>query len=170
MNNIMRGLLVFFVCAEGMTASTLRETSRGPDTAPTVANIHAGIISGDGIAEAGIDLGIASRISDTAPLYLGANLGIFVATESPSYALIPLMLNLYYQFEPEAVIHPLLGVMAGPVLATGGGFSTVRLGVLFRPGVNIELGKAAVLSLEPRFGVLGSRFVFIPQVGAIFPI
>lgn len=163
-------LFFYFAASTALAAGGLRETAYGPDTAPTVMNVDAAIITGEGSALPGINIGAAARISDRAPLYLGAELGVFVATESPSYALFPLLGQLYYQFEPAAFVHPLLGVMAGPILSTGGGVAAAQFGVLFRPGLNFELGDRAVLNLEPRFGVFGSSFVFIPQIGAVFAI
>jgi hypothetical protein len=122
--------------------------------------------SGNGLP--GVNVGLSTRVSDKSPLYLGAELGFFMAMGTPSYDVLPLLGGLYYQFEPTAVVHPLLGVMAGPVITTGGGYSALRLGALVRPGVNFELGKSVVINAEPRFGVVGSTFVFVPEIGAIF--
>ena len=148
----------------------LRETAGGPDTANTVVNLNGAILVSDGTAAPGVNVGINTRISEEAPLYAGAELGTFLATGNNSYAVLPFMGDIYYQFQPVAVVHPLVGIMAGPVLSTGGGFSTARLGLIFRPGLNFELGKRAALNVEPRFGVIGSEFVFIPQVGAVFAL
>jgi hypothetical protein len=149
-------------------SAALVETTGGPDTARTVFDVHGGILTGGGVTAPGFDLGIAGRILDNAPLYLGAQFGAFISASSPSFVEIPLLAELYYQFTPSSGIHPLLGAMVGPILSTGGGLSTAQFGFLLRPGFNFELGHAAVLSLEAPFGVIGSDFVVIPQIGAIF--
>lgn len=173
-NNLrsLQTLLMFGVVgiSSAFGANTLHETAGGPDTAETVLNTGGALMISDGTALPGATVGINTRIVDDAPLYAGAELGTFLATGSNTYALFPLMGDLYYQFQPVAVVHPLVGVMAGPVLSTGGGISTARLGLIFRPGINFELGRRAALNVEPRFGVIGSEFVFLPQVGAVFGI
>lgn len=169
-SKIIWSFILFGGIQGAFAAQTLRETAAGPDTAETVVNVDAAIITGEGAALPGVNLGVATRISNEAPLYLGGEFGAYISTGYSSYALFPFLASMYYQFEPHAVVHPLVGMMAGPVLATGGGVSTARFALMFRPGVNIELGKRAVLNLEPRFGVLGSDFVFAPQMGAVFAL
>jgi len=165
------GILFMFASASAaFGASALRETANGPDTADSVLNVGGAILSSGGSALPGADVGISVRIADRSPLYAGAELGTFFSLGNASYGVFPILGSLYYQFEPVSALHPLLGAMAGPVFSTGGGVSAGRLAVLFRPGFNIELGRRAAINIEPRFGVIGSSFVFIPQAGAIFAI
>jgi hypothetical protein len=118
-------LICCFVVNTALGSNVLKETARGPDTAITVLNAEAAIMAFDGGALPGANVGLHNRISDPSPLYLGAELGFFVATGATSYAELPLLGSLYYQFEPTAVVHPLLGFMAGPVITTGGGYSAL---------------------------------------------
>ena len=166
MNRYSRFALVLsIISATGFGA--IYERVNGPDTAPAVINIDGAIAIFDNTALPGVDIGIAGRIA-SAPLYLGGDLSLLFHAADPSFVIMPILGTLYYQFEPYGAVHPLLGVLAGPVISTGGGFSTVRMGVLMRPGMNIEIGRTAALNIEPRFGVLGDAFVFAPQVGATF--
>ena len=167
---LVGSLVLCLWASAALGRSELIDTARGPDTAVTLVNAEGGIMAYDGGALPGVNVGITTRISDRSPLYMGAELGFFIATANPAYGEFPLLGSLYYQFEPARFVHPLLGVLAGPVISTGGNESTVRFGAFFRPGVNFELGDRAVLNVEGRFGVVGSTFVFLPEAGVIFPI
>jgi hypothetical protein len=147
--------------------AALHETVRGPDESPTVINVDGSLVVGGGQALPGFDLGLSTRLASDAPLYIGADFGVYVSTASPSFALIPILGSLYYQFEPYSSVHPLLGVLVGPTISTGGGYSDVNFEALVRPGLNIALGSTS-LNMEARFGVIGPNFVFAPQIGATF--
>jgi hypothetical protein len=145
-------------------------TTAGPDTAPNVATVAGAFLTNGGTSAPGFTAGMARRLDADTPLYYGAEAGLYVATGTPSYLVIPLLANVHYLFQLDSAVHPLVGVMAGPVFATGGGLSAARFGLLFRPGVNIELGRSVALNVEARFGVIGSAGVFQPQLGVIFGI
>lgn len=151
-------------------SNVLITTPGGPDTARTLFNSQAALLALDNSILGGLNFGINGRISNHNPLYLGAEAGAFISNTSPTYAILPLLGSLYYQFEPNEGVHPLLGVLAGPIIATGGTVPAVRMGLFFRPGINFEISKSAVLNIEARFGVLGSSFVFAPALGVIWPI
>ncbi len=150
-------------------SNTIRETTGGPDTAPLVLNVAAGLLTSGASASPGMVVGINSRITHRGPIYLGGEFGAYVVTRSPAYAMFPLLASGYVQFELSSGVHPLLGAMIGPVFSTSGG-SSAQLEILFRPGLNFELGRNFVLNMEPRFGVMGSSFIFVPQLGVILAI
>lgn len=150
-------------------ASSIKETSGGPDTAPLVMNVAGGILASGGSAFPGMVIGINARLAQQGPFYLGGELGAFLATGSPAYAMFPLLASGYFQFELSSGVHPSLGAMIGPVFSTASA-NSAQLEVLFRPGVNFELGRRFVINLEPRFGVMGSSFIFVPQLGVIFAL
>jgi hypothetical protein len=150
-------------------ADRLHESIHGPDESATVWNLDGAMIAGGGDVLPGIEIGLSTRILDSSPLYLGGELGMFLSADRPSYFMMPILASLYYQFEPYSSVHPLLGVLTGPNISTGGGYSTVSFEFLFRPGINIALGRVS-LNLEPRFGVIGDNFVFAPQVGAVLAL
>ncbi len=162
--------LGIFLSFSAGAAERLVETVHGPDTARTVMNLDGAIMATDGQDAAGVNIGIAQRLEAATPLYIGAELGSFLTTGASTHVIFPLLGQAYYQLEFKSVVHPLIGVMAGPVISTGENDFTIDLGAFIRPGMNIELGRKAVLNLETRLGVIGSTFVFMPQVGAIFPI
>lgn len=167
---LLGSLVLCFAASIASGATELVDTANGPDTASSVLNAEAGLLGNEGGALPGANVGVSTRISGSSPLYLGAELGFFVAAGTPSYGEFPLLGSLYYQFEPTKFIHPLLGVMAGPVISTGGNQAAMSFGAFFRPGFNFELGERAVLNVEPRFGVVGSSLVFLPEIGVIIPI
>lgn len=165
--NYVHAFLLFAVTASAVGATnTIKETTGGPDTAPLVMNIAAGIIASNGSATPGAVIGLNTRLTERGPIYLGGEFGAFVATGTPSYAMFPLLASGYYQFELGTGVHPLLGAMVGPVFSTAAG-SSVQLELLFRPGFNFEVGRRFVINVEPRLGVIGSSFVFVPQLGVI---
>jgi hypothetical protein len=53
----------------------------------------------------------------------------------------------------------------GPVISNGFAF-----GVLFRPGLNVGIGKGIFLNFEARMGAIASNFVFVPQFGVRFAL
>jgi hypothetical protein len=170
MKKIILILGALFLVAPAIAVDRLVETVHGPDTAPTVMNLDGALLASEGDSAAGATIGIAQRLNAATPLYIGAELGLFLTTGYSTYTIAPLLGQAYYQLELKSVIHPLIGFMAGPVISSGGTDSTLQLGAFFRPGINFELGKSAVLNLESRLGVIGSNFVLMPQVGVIFPI
>jgi hypothetical protein len=145
-------------------------TTGGPDTSSTVATVDGALMTGGGSATPGLTAGWNWRHNDDTSLYYGADVGVFIDTGTPSFAVIPVMANAYYLFQADSPVHPLLGAMVGPVFSTGGAVSTVRLGLMVRPGVNIELGKSVALNAEARFGILDGAGIFQPQLGVIFGI
>jgi len=171
MTNYLRlSLALGILISASAIGRNLTTTFTAPSTAPTVLNLDGGMMIGGGDALPGAEIGISSRISDDMPLYLGAEFGAFLRGESPSYAVFPLMPTIYAQFQVSPRVRPILGVIAGPVISTGGGFSSVRFGFFGRPGINFDLGRTASLKIETRFGVIGSTVIFLPEVGAVFAI
>lgn len=149
----------------------ITDTHRGPAFSSTIMNLQASILTHSGQGAPGFNVGMASQLGTEIPVYIGGEVGMYLETVSPSYAIVPLLGQVYVQFATDATVHPLIGVLAGPVIATGGGDSAAAgLGMLFRPGINIDVGRTAALNLEARFGVIGSSFVIAPTIGAIVAI
>jgi hypothetical protein len=161
--------LVLLLSGSVWGASQQQETATSPSEAATVMNIDVILGVSSGAQLPGVDVGIAARMGSR-PIYFGANFGILDHGSDPTYLLVPLLGSVYYQLEGQGNLHPLLGLMAGPVFTTGGGFDAVRLGLLIRPGINLALGNIAAINFEPRFGLIGSSFAFLPQLGATFAL
>jgi hypothetical protein len=97
---------------------------------------------------------------------------------------IQIMASLYYRIAEYAnsKTHPYIGVSIGPTLMTSSddavklgdqplatsGTTAVKLQVLFRPGVEIDLTDRMGLTLEPSLGILNGQLLFAPQVGIAF--
>jgi len=134
------------------------------------------------------DFNVGWRVSDSTPLYLGLETGVYywgvTATYSTglvhdvsAYAL-PLLPRVTYQFEFSPKVHPYLSVSAGPSLYvetqnfsdTTADTSKTRIvfEALVHPGLNLNFGKHFGLNIDPKLGTLDGTFIFLSSVGALF--
>lgn len=151
-------------------ATTKSETSVLHREAPTLLAVKTGFIVGDGEALPGVNAQVVGRLNTEFPFYGGAEMGMFIYSETgASAAVIPVLGTIFTEFEASRTIHPTLGVSAGPAFSTGAGLSAARFSLLFDPGIHFALGGADLLA-QVRFGVLGSTFVALPQLGFAFSI
>lgn len=163
----LMALCFWFATAEAAVSTT---TTVGPDNSDYTATLDGAILSSGGTAIPGVTASFAKRLDLSTPLYYGAEMGLFFQTSSPTYLVIPVLAHASYLFELESPVHPYVGVAAGPAFATGGGLSAVRLELMFRPGLNVELGSGVALNGEFRFGLLGTLSVVQPQLGVVLAI
>jgi len=162
--------LVFVSSAHALTASSEEPIFRN---APILMDINAGLLVGGGDAMPGIDAAVRGRLNSDVdlPLFLGAETGLFFfSSAGTSGAVVPILATLSTEFGATRNVHPVVGISAGPTLATGGGFSTARFTLLVNPGIYVDLNRSMALNLLVRLGVMGSTFVALPQVGLIFAI
>jgi hypothetical protein len=116
----------------------------------------------------GVNIQIAGRPVKDVPLNVTADMGTFFygAAGFTSGVILPILFGMEYEFTVNGSnIRPLLGVNFGPVISNGFAF-----GVLFRPGLNVGIGKGIFLNFEARMGAIASNFVFVPQFGVRFAL
>jgi len=140
------------------------------NSAPILMDVGAGVLVGGGDALPGLDVRVKARLDSATPLYLGAETGVFIFSGAGSGAIIPLLGTFSTQFSLTNRVHPVIGISAGPALATGGGYSTARFAFLLDPGFIVDLQKNMALNVLVRFGAVGSSFVVLPQAGLLFAI
>jgi len=162
----LMGLSLWFATAEAAVSTTFAS----PDSASYTATVAGAILSSGSSALPGVTANFAKRNDADTPFYYGAEMGLYLQTSSLAYLVIPVLAHADYLFEFDAPIHPLVGVLAGPVFTTGGGINAVRMGLMFRPGLNVDVGERADINFEVRFGVLGTSTVVQPQLGAVFAL
>jgi len=134
----------------------------------TVMNLGAGFLIGGGAASPGVGIGFSTHISRTAPVYLGIDTGSYFHT-SPFAWIIPIMPTIKYLFFGNTALVPTLGLSLGPVFGIGD-YNSVSFGMLFKPGVQININRQLDFFFEPRLGVIGSIFTFDPELSAVFQI
>ena len=111
------------------------------------------------------------------PIYVGADAALNFwnttanGTRNISGTGVQLLATAIYKFTlpPIPKIHPYLGLSLGPHIYIGqtiSGTSTTSAFVelLFRPGIQWELSSSLAANFEPKFGVLNSDFMIIPQL------
>jgi hypothetical protein len=98
---------------------------------------------------------------------VGLDSGLFLTT-GPFAIQIPLMpmITAYYKSSTSLQLH--IGVAFGPYISLGGG-SAFSLAMWFKPGISFVVSSFRAF-FEIRSGVIGSAFVFYPQLGATFRI
>ena len=152
------------LAAPGHTDATV-STSRYP------TNISIGpamYIPGGDTALPGFALSIATPATGDYPLYVGVDTGFYFATGAEFAGNIPVLATMYIEFAHGSKVSPLMGVSAGPSFGVGRDARPAVFGMVFKPGLNISLSNSLSLNIESRVGVLGSTFVFLPQITAAF--
>lgn len=159
----------------------------GSGTSTVFLNAGAGLAILNGNTGWAIQLGGLTEASAGSPVYVGLDFGLnfwnfssMVRTDSASATGIQLLPTAIYRFNlaDTKKFFPYLGASLGPNIyiskTSVGGLSTtdtsVYLEFLVRPGIFVGLSNSVALSVEPKFGVLRSDFIFLPQVSAVFPL
>lgn len=151
--------------------ATTHTTSTNVVLAPYYLDANAGVLVGGGDGLPGVDVRLNGRLNTEVPLYFGGEVGLFFFSNyAASGAVIPILGNLTTVFNSNRRIRPLLGASVGPVISTGSGYSTARFALLINPGVNFDLSREFSMNVLARFGVIGSTFVALPEVGLSFAI
>jgi hypothetical protein len=158
------------------------------DSSPVKVSVGGGASYFNGNTGWGVTGGVQKRISDDMPLYAGIDLGINVWNFNSSVAAtsegafgIALLPSLVYGFSLKDMknLRPYIGLALGPQLyienrniaGVGNNSDTrVYLEALVRVGANLAISDGVSLNLEPKFGLMGGRFVFLPTASAVFGI
>jgi hypothetical protein len=120
---------------------------------------------------------VAKQVSEGSPLFFALDLGLnFWSFSSPlggpslgatGVALLP---SVVYGFSFAGVksVRPFVGASLGPQLYMERGQpARVFLQLMVRPGVNVAASEAFSLNIEPKFGILGGSFAFLPTISAV---
>lgn len=157
--------------------------------------VGPGLALYDGGTGWAVNFGALTPAYEGSPLFVGADLGIdrwstsvtqipnaSVSASSTAFQLLP---TAIYRFDIAQApsLHPYVGLSFGPNILVGRGSTTVNgqpavdkssttlyIETLFRPGVFTSLTDSVALQIEPKLGLLGSTFIFLPQVNAFFRI
>jgi len=158
------------ILAAVLWASPTLAQARGKSTAGNYKTWYMhfgpGMVFGGG-TRFGVDARLSTKIVESAPVYAGVDLGVYL-TMSPFTMMFPITPALYYKFYGNAHIIPTLGVALGPVIGVGGGNTAVEIALLFKPAMEFTVGNQTEFYFEPKLGLIGSTFVFMPNVGLIF--
>ncbi len=143
--------------------------------------LSLGIPLFSGLAGVALHAGMDFKVSRSLPLFIGFETGLdilgnrYYYTDHYTYygdssnINIPLLVSALFRFELPRVptLHPYAGIVAGPYLVLNNGTGITFEGML-RPGISWTFAKGMDLHGEPRFGIIGSRFVVQPTVGITF--
>jgi|GEM_PF-3014720 len=136
-----------------------------------------------------INFGVLSQLGGNRNLFYGLdgaiNFWSFSSNSAPVAQFssgatgIQLLPTMVYRFEVSMPwLFPYIGLSVGPNIyrekqTVSGNTDTksdVFLEVLFRPGFFTKLTKTVSLQVEPKFGILRSEFIFLPQANAVFAL
>jgi len=147
-------------------SSTEARVSRQP-AAIAFLTVAPSIAVVEGIGLPGLNLQLAGRPVSAVPLNLTADIGPYFYTGSQVFRVaVPILFGMDYEFlMPGTKLRPFFGVNLGPVVG-----SRVVFAMLFRPGLNFDIGHGIALNFEPRLGVIAAAFAFVPQFGARFSL
>lgn len=123
---------------------------------------------GEDKASPGLSLTLATRMTDSLPLYGGADVGaLFLTGEQFAMGLMALP-TAYFRFQTAPGVYSLLGMSVGPVFGVGDNIETLRLGLFLKPGLSVELSRSLDLTVETRIGLVGGEFYVLPNFAASF--
>jgi hypothetical protein len=124
-----------------------------------------GVIIGGGTGLPGFNLQFGAKVVRRLPLHVTVDAGPYFYSGYYGFRVaVPILFGADYEFFiPGSNVSFVAGVNFGPVVS-----SAVTFGMLFRPGINVSLERGLDFSFEPRFGVIGGFFAFVPQLGIRF--
>lgn len=133
--------------------------------------------TGTGSVGYALNLGALARLSGYDAIWVGADIGFNswtfaspVSWASVSAVGVQMLATAIYQFGSVITndLKPFVGISAGPYVYVAqmpaGNQSIVYLEVLVRPGLLYQASSQLAFGFEPKFGLLGSSFVFAPQL------
>lgn len=169
-------LVTLLFVSSGVWAAT-SQTSTGTYATGRVANTVLGVgpalhINGDvkGKALPGMNFTAVTTAAPGVPLYVGVDAGFFFNNDPKFNGVLPVLGTMYYEFPTGASVRPVLGVCAGPVFGLGDNQDSARFSMLIKPALNIHMAETVGLSIESKVGVIGSTFVYLPQISAHFTL
>ncbi len=162
--------LVSFQTALAVPPATSAGTTEAL-VSPYYVDADAGILVGGGDGLPGFNVRLNGKINTETPLFLGGEVGLFFFSNYySSGVVVPILANLTTVFSATRQIRPQIGVSAGPVISTGDGYSTARFGLFLNPGATFDLSRDISMNVLARFGIIGSNFVALPELGLSFAI
>lgn len=136
-----------------------------------------------------INAGALRQAVANSGLYVGADLGLdfwsasasvgptSVSTGATAVQLLP---TAIYRFDIDSApaIHPYFGLSFGPNIYTNSfttngkssSNTTLYIETLVRPGIFMPLTSGLALNMEAKFGLLGTAFIFLPNVQVTFTL
>jgi hypothetical protein len=170
--------VVFFILSTGNVFANFRDRQNSSSErslfysgAPAVLDLGAGMVMASRLPMPGVNIQIAARLNTSVRLYAGGELGLFIYPMfGASNVFIPILGTVFSEVDISDKVHPTMGISTGPTLSLGGEYSYAQFAFLLNPGVRISLKQNMDLNLLARFGMIGSQFVVIPQLGASFEI
>jgi hypothetical protein len=126
-----------------------------------------------------LNAGAVSQLTPGLPIYFGAdfgldfwNIGLINSGASTKRVGIQMLPTAYYRFDlPKLPAwHPYAGLSVGPNWMIGSDYSRVFFELLIRPGISYSFSSDLSLAFEPKFGLLGNRFAFMPTLSGVFAL
>ena len=171
-NVLVLGFLSHFL----MSPSIFAESETAPSlesplpSIPVLVNLHSGLWIESSQALPGIGVGVqgmADQVNNLVPLHLGGELGVF---GNRSASIISALFSVYYEFSDQGRVHPHIGVLFGPVFATGSNLSPRRASFFLKSGFTYDLSKNVALSANLHLGIAEATLVTTPLFGAVFTL
>jgi hypothetical protein len=158
--------LFFSTSGYAVPAESVMTAPTRSDAGPLRLSLDGGVLARAQTVSPGINAGLAKIISTAGEvsLSLGANAGAFFLSRSPSSATFLLLPEGFFTYELTPRVHPKAGVETGIALSTGGS-STAEYVLLLKAGVDIALSEELLVNVEPKVGIVGTNFAFLPLLG-----
>lgn len=122
--------------------------------------------------------GAVTQLTSDSPLFVGLDLGLQFwsfssKTGDRSATGLQLLPTAYYNLDLdiESAFQPYVGISAGPHVyfsrnPAKGEQTTINFEALLRPGVTFLMAPGLSVNFEPKIGVIGADFVFLPTIAA----
>lgn len=122
--------------------------------------------------------GAVTQLTSDSPLFVGVDFGLqFWSFDSKqgdrSATGLQLLPTAYYNVDwnVESAFQPYVGISAGPHVyfsrnPVKGQSTSVNFEALLRPGVTFLMAPGLSMNFEPKLGIIGSDFVFLPTIAA----
>lgn len=118
----------------------------------------------------GGDVSLSFRFADDVPVYVGVLSGFHTFSTSVRTNSVPVLATLLYRVRvADSNFTPYVGAAGGiGILFASGVTTAVRFEGFGRVGAEFELDRQTSVYVEPRFGVLDGRFLFLGALGVTF--
>lgn len=149
--------------ASGYSSGISREAVRTGGVGPSFyITPSPGVIIGGGTGLPGFNVQFGAKVVRRLPLHVTVEAGPYFYSGVYGFRLaVPVLFGADYEIHlARSPVSFIAGVNFGPVIS-----SVVTFGMLFRPGINVNIDRGLDFNFEPRFGVLDGYFVFVPQLG-----
>ncbi len=122
--------------------------------------------------------GAVTQLTSDSPLFVGVDLGLqfwsFSSKQGDRSATgLQLLPTAYYNVDwnIESAFQPYVGVSAGPHVyfsrnPSKGDQTNINFEALLRPGITFLMAPGLSVNFEPKVGIIGADFVFLPTIAA----